>query len=65
MPKGSKPSFNIRAKTGRKDDQGNDIFMTVGAAWPFNNGNGFNIKINSLPVPFDGTLMMVEPMREE
>lgn len=61
MAKGSKPSFNIRAKTGRKDGEGNDIFMTVGAAWPFQNGTGFNIKVNSLPVPFDGTLMMVEP----
>ena len=55
------PTFNVRAKTGRKDEGGNDIFMTVGAAWEFKNGTGYNLKINALPVGFDGHLMMVEP----
>jgi hypothetical protein len=61
MAKGHMPAFNVRAKTGRKDDNDKDIFMTVGAAWPFQNGTGFNVKINALPVNFDGQLMLVEP----
>lgn len=60
-PKGNRPVYNVRAKTGRKDDNGNDIFTTVGAAWPFNQGDGLNIRINMLPVNFDGQLMLVPP----
>jgi len=60
----TRPAFNVRAKTGRKDDGGNDIFTTVGAAWPFNSGDGFNIRINMLPVNFDGQLMLVPPKDE-
>ncbi len=63
MAKGSKPSFIVRAKVG-KDNHDNDIFITVGAAWPFNSGTGYNINIQSLPVNFDGHLMMVEPKEE-
>ena len=63
-PKGSRPLYNVRAKTGRKDDSGNDIFTTVGAAWPFNQGDGLNVRINMLPVNFDGTLMLVPPKEE-
>ena len=61
MAKGNMPTFNVRAKTGRKTEGGDDIFTTVGAAWEFKNGTGYSVKINSLPVPFDGTLIMVEP----
>ena len=56
----SKPSHNVRARTGRKDDRDNDILVTVGAAWPHQNGNGFNLQVNTLPVGFDGFLMIVE-----
>lgn len=64
MAKGSKPIYNVRAKTGRKDDDGNDIFVTVGAAWPFDRGDGMNLRINLLPVNFDGQLMLVPPRDE-
>jgi hypothetical protein len=64
MAKGQKPSFIVKAKTGRKDDQDRDIFVTCGAAWPFNNGNGYSVKINSLPVPFDGFLILTEPQED-
>ena len=62
--KGSRPIYNVRAKTGRKDDNGNDIFMTVGAAWPFERGDGLNVRINALPVAFDGQLMLVPPKED-
>jgi hypothetical protein len=67
MTKGSRstrPSYTVRAKTGRKDESDRDIFVTVGAAWPFGSGEGFNVRINMLPVNFDGTLMLVPPKDE-
>jgi hypothetical protein len=67
MAKGSKsnrPAYTVRAKTGRKDGDGKDIFVTVGAAWPFGSGEGFNVRINMLPVAFDGTLMLIPPKDE-
>lgn len=67
MAKGTKstrPSYTVRAKTGRKDGDGKDIFTTVGAAWPFGSGEGFNVRINMLPVNFDGTLMLIPPKDE-
>ncbi len=63
-PKGSRPIYNVRAKTGRKDEHDKDIFMTVGAAWSFNSGDGLNVKIDALPVNFDGFLMLVPPKDE-
>lgn len=66
MAKGTKtnrPAYTVRAKTGRKDGEGNDIFATVGAAWPFNSGEGFNVRIGMLPVNFDGTLMLIPQPR--
>jgi hypothetical protein len=62
--KGNKPIYNVRAKTGQKDGDGRDIFTTVGAAWPFNQGDGLNVRINLLPVNFDGQLMLVPPKDE-
>jgi hypothetical protein len=59
--KGNRPVYNVRAKTGQKDGEGRDIFTTVGAAWPFNQGDGLNVRINLLPVNFDGQLMLVPP----
>ena len=62
--RGNKPVYNVRAKTGQKDGEGRDIFTTVGAAWPFNQGDGLNVRINLLPVNFDGQLMLVPPKDE-
>ena len=67
MAKGSRtnrPAYNVRAKTGRKDENDRDIFVTVGAAWPFGSGEGFNIKVNMLPINFDGQLMLVPPKED-
>ena len=55
-----RPTHNIRARTGRQDGEGKDILMTVGAAWQHQNGNGFNLQVNTLPVGFDGYLMVIE-----
>jgi hypothetical protein len=60
----TRPAYNVRAKTGRKDESDRDVFVTVGAAWPFGSGEGFNVKINMLPVNFDGQLMLIPPKEE-
>ena len=62
--RGNKPTYNVRAKTGQQDGEGRDIFTTVGAAWPFERGDGLNVRINVLPVNFDGFLMLVPPKEE-
>jgi hypothetical protein len=62
--KGDRPAYNVRAKTGRKDGDGRDVFTTIGAAWPFNNGDGLNVRLSVLPVNFDGQLMLVPPKDE-
>ena len=62
--KGNRPVYNVRAKTGQKDGEGRDVFTTVGAAWPFNQGDGLNVRINLLPINFDGQLMLVPPKDE-
>ena len=54
------PSHNVRARTGRKDKEGEDILMTCGAAWKHQRGDGFNIQLNNIPIGFDGFLLIVE-----
>lgn len=62
--RGAKPVYNVRAKTGQKDAEGRDIFMTICGAWPFERGDGLNVRINMLPINFDGFLMLVPPKEE-
>lgn len=57
----AKPTHAVRAKTGRKDNEQKDVFMTVGAAWE--SDRGILVRVNCLPVPFDGALY-VNPVRE-
>ncbi len=65
MAKGNKPAYVVRAKTGRQDADQKDIFVTVGAAWHWERGNGFNVKIDTLPVAFDGYLLLAEPKDDD
>jgi len=64
MAKGSIPTHNVRARTGRKDERDNDILTTVGVAWKHQNGDGFNIQLSNVPIGFDGFLLLIE-RREE
>jgi hypothetical protein len=56
------PSHTVRAKTGRKDNEGKEIYTQIGVAWE--NDNGFAIKLNVIPIGFDGSLY-VNPNRED
>jgi len=61
----NRPAFNVSAKTGRQDRDHNDILVSVGAAWPNQKGTGFNVKLDTLPVNFDGFLYLVPPKDDD
>jgi hypothetical protein len=63
MAKGAMPTHNVRARTGRKDGD-NDILQTVGVAWKHQNGDGYNIQLNAIPIDFDGFLLVIEKRDE-
>lgn len=54
------PTHNVRARTGRKNDRGDDILQTIGVAWKHRSGDGFNLQLNGLPIGFDGFLLVIE-----
>jgi hypothetical protein len=64
MPKGNRPVYNVRAKLPRREGDERDTFITCGAAWPFDRGDGLTVKISALPVGFDGTLLLIPPRDE-
>jgi hypothetical protein len=54
---GRKPSHIIRAR----QSPDSDFHITVGAVWPFREGEGYVIKLQALPVNWNGDLLMVVP----
>ena len=58
-PKGNKPVYNVRARQGPDSE----FMTTIGAAWPFNEGDGLVVKLNFLPL--DGQFILVPPKAEE
>lgn len=57
------PDFVVRAKTGpgRKD------WTTLGYAWARENGEGFSVKLNALPIgtEWGGVLKLLPPFEAE
>ena len=45
--KGNKPAYNARARQGG----GSDYMITIGAAWPFNEGEGLVVNLSYIPAP--------------
>lgn len=37
------------------------IWTRIGAAWPHEEGKGFSIQLEALPLNFDGRLVLTEP----
>lgn len=60
-PKGSKPLYIARAKQA----PGSDYMQTIGAAWPFNNGDGLVVKLHLTPTLWDGSMILVPPKADE
>ena len=57
MSKGEKPVFNARAKKGPESE----YMTTIGAAWAFKEGEGYVVRLESLPVNWDGSFILVPP----
>lgn len=57
MPKGRKPTFNACVKIG-------DRWQTIGAAWALEEQEGFSLKLETLPVKFDGRITLF-PYKEK
>ena len=58
--KGQKPKYVARAK----QVPASDYMQTIGAAWPFREGEGLVVKLHSLPVNWDGDFILVVPKDE-
>ena len=55
------PDFVARARQA----PGSDFYLTIGAAWKKENGNGeefVSVKLNNLPVGFDGSFLLMKPL---
>lgn len=50
-----KPTYICRAKVGNG-------WTSIGAVWPLRSGeDGFSVKLNSLPIGFDGRFVCLPP----
>lgn len=61
MAQGNKPVFNARAK--REPDS--EYMQTIGAAWTFKEGEGYVVRLHSLPTNWDGSFILVPPKDPE
>jgi len=61
MSKGDKPAFNVRAR----QEPDSEYMTTIGAAWPFKDGTGYVVRLQSLPVKWDGTFVLVPPKESD
>ena len=57
------PDFVVRAKTG----PGHKEWATIGSAWRRENGEGFSIKLNTMPIGnhWNGVLKLLPPYADE
>jgi hypothetical protein len=61
MSRGDKPAYNVRARQELKSD----YLTTVGSAWKFKEGDGYVVRILSLPVDWDRSFILVKPSQPE
>ena len=57
MAGGDKPAFIVRAR----QEPDSDYLTTVGSAWKFRKGEGYALRIHSMPVKWDGSFILVPP----
>jgi uncharacterized protein (DUF736 family) len=63
-PRGDKPDYVVRARQERNSR----FFQTIGAAWRRQDRNGnelISVKLNSVPIAFDGSFILVPPLANE
>lgn len=63
-PEKHQPAFIVRAKQSADSD----FWDTIGAAWPANfkdGSTGYSVKINKMPVNWNGDCLLMKPKKEE
>lgn len=59
---GQRPDFVARAVVQKAKNQNEkDFFQTIGAAWQRQNGEGFTVKLQTVPVQWDGSFVLMPP----
>jgi hypothetical protein len=59
-PRGNKPLYIARARQAPESE----VMVTIGAAWPFNEGDGFVVKLQMIPMQWAGDFILVTPKDE-
>ena len=59
-PRGNKPLYIARARQTPESD----VMVTIGAAWPFNQGDGLVVKLQMIPTQWSGDFILVTPKDE-
>ncbi len=59
-PRGNKPLYIARARQTPESD----VMVTIGAAWPFNQGDGLVVKLQMVPTQWSGDFILVTPKEE-
>lgn len=54
---GRQPKYIARAKQAPDSD----FMVTIGAAWPFKEGDGLVVKLQMTPTKWDGDFILVTP----
>ena len=58
--RGNKPLYIARARQTPESE----VMVTIGAAWPFNEGDGLLIKLQMIPTQWSGDFILVTPKEE-
>lgn len=58
---GRKPQYIARAKQAPDSE----FMQTIGAAWPFKEGDGLVVKLQFVPTNWDGSFILVTPREGE
>lgn len=61
QPRGDRPQYVARAR----QREGSDFMQTIGAAWPWKNGDGFVVKLHSVPTDWKGEFILATPKEGE
>ena len=60
MTRGNRPIFNVRAR----QEPEREHMTTVGSAWKFKSGEGYVLRIHSMPINWDGSFILVPTENE-
>lgn len=63
--RGNRPGYRVFAVTEAKREGGKDYWQDIGAAWAHNDGQGFNVVLNFLPLQGQNIVIRVNAPRED